>query len=208
MASDPDDSTPPTANVSKAAGGTFPLLPGESNALYRQGYEGTLKELGATTELQMFLAEKIFQCIWWMRRYETQKRSVILEGMVSELTNYATPDEKKHAVRVLIFGQTWQEDVTQDLFKKNGHTTESLLEAAISNRKDELIKLDQQIALRTKTLTQLQQSYEALVNRSILQERLKLQNELIKRDLQAIDVEAIKQLGSSKNDKPQAKSRK
>ena len=208
MASEPEEPTQPTAKVSKAAGGTFPLLPGESNALYKQGFEGTLKELGATTELQMFLGEKIFQCIWWMRRYETQKRSVILEGMVSELTNYATPDEQKHAVRVLIFGQTWHEDVTQDLFKKNGHTTESLLEAAMSNSKEKLIKLDQQIALRTKTLAQLQQSYEALVNRSILQERLKLQNELIKRDLQAIDVEDVKQLEPSKNDKPQAKSRK
>jgi hypothetical protein len=128
--------------------------------------------------------------------------------MVSELTNYATPDVKKHAIRVLIFGQTWHKEATQDLFKANGHTTESLLEAAISNCKEKLTKLDQQIALRTKTLTQLQQSYEALVNRSILQERLKLQNELIKRDLQAIDVEEVKQLEPSKNDKPQAKSRK
>ncbi len=208
MASNPEEPTQPSAKVSKAAGGTFPLLPGESSTLYKQGYEGTLKELGATTELQMFLAEKIFQCIWWMRRYETQKRSVILAGMVRELTNYTTTADQKHAIRQLIFGEMWDEDVTQNLFKKSGHTTESLLEAAISNRKDELIKLDQQIALRTKTLTQLQQSYEALVNRSIFNERLKLQNDLIKRDLQAIDVEELKQLEPSKNGKPQAKSRK
>lgn len=205
---DPDDSTQPAAKVSKAAGASFPLLPGESNTLYRQGYEGTLRELGATTELQMFLAEKIFQCIWWMRRYETQKRSVILEGMVGQLTDYTTKESQRHAIRTLIFGQMWNEQDVIDLFKKNGHTTESLLEAAMSNRKDELIKLDQQIALRTKTLTQLQQSYEALVNRSILQERLKLQNELIKRDLQSINVEEVKQLEASKNDKPKAKSRK
>jgi regulator of replication initiation timing len=78
----------------------------------------------------------------------------------------------------------------------------------MSDCKDKLIKLDQQIAMRTKTLMQLQQSYEALVNRSILQERLKLQNELIKRDLHAIDVTEVKKLEPSKNDKPQAKSRK
>ncbi len=208
MATDPDDSTQPTAKVSKAAGASFPLLPGESNTLYRQGYEGTLKELGATTELQMFLAEKIFQCIWWMRRYETQKRSVILEGMVGQLTDFSTTEDQRHAVRSLIFGQMWAEQEVIDLIAQNGHTTESLLEAAMSNRKDELIKLDQQIALRTKTLIQLQQAYEALVNRPILQERLKLQNELIKRDLHAIDVVEVKQLEASKNDKPQAKSRK
>lgn len=208
MPTDPDDSTQPAAKVSKAAGASFPLLPGESNTLYRQGYEGTLKELGATTELQMFLAEKIFQCIWWMRRYETQKRSVILEGMVGQLTDFTTTEDQQQAVRTLIFGQMWGEQEVIDLIAQNGHTTESLLEAAMSNRKDELIKLDQQIALRTKTLVQLQQSYEALVNRAILQERLKLQNELIKRDLHAIDVEEVKQLEASKNDKPQAKSRK
>jgi hypothetical protein len=41
-------------------------------------------------------------------------------------------------------------------------------------------------------LQQLQKSYEALVNRSVLHERLKLQNELLKRDLLAIDVPTIK----------------
>ena len=128
--------------------------------------------------------------------------------MVRELTNYTATADQKNAIRQLIFGEMWDEDVTLNLFKKSGHTTESLLEAAMSNRKDELIKLDQQIALRTKTLMQLQQSYEALVNRSILNERLKLQNALFKRDLQAIDVEEVKQLKPSKNDKPQAKSRK
>lgn len=205
---DPDDATQPAAKVSKAAGTSFPLLPGESNTLYRQGYEGTLKELGATTELQMFLAEKIFQCIWWIRRYEKQKRSVIFEGMVDQLTDFSTSTSKLVTVRKLIYGEMWSDDSAQKLFNACGHTTDSLLEAAMSDSKDELIKLDQQIALRTKTLTQLQQSYEALVNRSILQERLNLQNELIKRDLQAIDVEEVKQLKPSKNDKPQAKSLK
>jgi hypothetical protein len=61
-----------------------------------------------------------------------------------------------------------------------------------------------------KTLMQLQQSYEALVNRSIMQERLKLQNELLKRDLEAIDVQEVKQVESkiSSDDKPKAKSGK
>lgn len=85
-----------------------------------------------------------------------------------------------------------------------------MLEVAISNRKDELIKLDQQIALRMKTLMQLQQSYEALANRSIIQERLKLQNELLKRDLEAIELQEIKHVESkiSSDDKPKAKSGK
>jgi hypothetical protein len=40
----------------------------------------------------------------------------------------------------------------QKMFNEHGHTSASLLEAAMSKRKDELIKLDQQIALRMKRL--------------------------------------------------------
>jgi GTP cyclohydrolase I len=63
---------------------------------------------------------------------------------------------------------------------------------------EEIQKIDVLIALRVKALGQLQQSYEALVNRSVLQERLKLQNELLKRDLQAIDVPVVEQADSVK----------
>jgi len=210
MTTDPKVTPPPTSKVTEAAGGTWPILPGESNALYKKGLETTVKELGATTELQIFMAEKIFQCIWWMRRYETQKQSVILEGMVNQLTSYSTSADKRLAIRQLIFGQTWDDKVVKQLINEHGHTSASLLEAAMSKRKDELIKLDQQIALRMKTLMQLQQSYEALVNRSIMQERLKLQNHLLKRDLEAIDVQEVKQVESkiSSDDKPKAKSGK
>jgi hypothetical protein len=63
----------------------------------------------------------------------------------------------------------------------------------MDRQKEELIELDQSIALKAATLLQLQKSFEALVNRSVLQERLKLQNELLKRDLLAIDVPVIKE---------------
>ncbi len=210
MTADPKETPPPNSKVTQAAGGTWPILPGESNALFKKGLEATIKELGATTELQIFMAEKIFQCIWWMRRYETQKQSVILEGMVDQLTSYSTSADKRLAIRQLIFGQTWDDKDVKQLINEHGHTSASLLEAAMSKRKDELIKLDQQIALRMKTLMQLQQSYEALVNRSIMQERLKLQNQLLKRDLEAIDVQEVKQVESkiSSDDKHKAKSGK
>ena len=56
---------------------------------------------------------------------------------------------------------------------------------------EELMQLDQLIALKANTLSGIQKSYEALVARSVMQERLKLQNELLKRDLQAIDVPVL-----------------
>ena len=49
------------------------VLPGESESIYQQGLVATVKELGAETPLQIYLAEKIYECLWWMRRYENQK---------------------------------------------------------------------------------------------------------------------------------------
>ena len=82
------------------------------------------------------------------------------------------------------------------IIEAHGHTPQSLAAKASSNAREEIQKLDALIALRVKSLGQLQQSYEALVNRSVMQERLKLQNELLKRDLQAIDVKAVEQVDS------------
>ena len=84
------------------------------------------------------------------------------------------------------------------IIEANGHTPESLAAKAMSNARDEIQKIDHLIALRVKALGQLQQSYEALANRSVMQERLKLQNELLKRDLQAIDVHAVEQVETEK----------
>jgi len=38
--------------------GPIKLLPGESEAAYRAGLAGTINELGASTHLQIYLAEK------------------------------------------------------------------------------------------------------------------------------------------------------
>jgi hypothetical protein len=111
--------------------------------------------------------------------------------MVGALTEYTTSPKERLALTTLLQSGHWGDEAIKQVLKAKGHTQASLLEKAISNKHDELQKLDQLIALRVKTLTQLQQSYEALVNRSILQERLKLQNELIKRDLEAIDIPAV-----------------
>ena len=60
-------------------------MPGESPALYAEGLSATLRELGAKTPLQTYLAEKIFDCLWWMRRYEAQKRLTLVGSMCDQL---------------------------------------------------------------------------------------------------------------------------
>ena len=58
-----------------------PVLPGELEELYQSGLLPTVQELGATTPLQIYLAEKIYECLWWMRRYENQKRATLIQSM-------------------------------------------------------------------------------------------------------------------------------
>ena len=176
--------------------GPIKLLPGESEAVYRAGLAGTINELGASTHLQIYLAEKIFQCLWWMRRHELQKQATIVNSMVHLLTTYTTPKSQTHALTHNLQAQLWNDPEMKQVIEAAGYTTESLTAKAMSEVREEIQKLDALVGLRVKALGQLQQSYEALVNRSVMQERLKLQNELLKRDLKAIDVKAVEQVDS------------
>jgi hypothetical protein len=187
--------------------GVVQVLPGESEEIYQSGLIATIAEMGAETPLQIYLAEKIFQCLWWMRRYETQKRSSIIAGMADTLKGYPASKDERLAIFKLLQASLWDEPPLKNRIESSGHTPVSLLEHAMSRVQDQIQKLDQLIGLRAKTLIQLQQSYEALVNRSVLQERLKLQNDLLKRDLQAIDLPVVEST-SPADDKRQAKSLK
>ena len=83
------------SQIAKQVGAPPALLPGESEEAYNARLQSTIDELQAKTHLQVYLSEKIFQCLWWIRRYEKQKQSVILEGIVGEMTNYATTETKR-----------------------------------------------------------------------------------------------------------------
>ena len=178
--------------------GHIKLLPSESESDYHAGLDGTIKELGATTQLQIYLAEKIFQCLWWMRRYEIQKQAALVNGMVDLLTRHDTDKKRRTAITFNLQEGFWDGKEMKELIETNGYTLDSLLARGMGKVLEEIQKIDHLIALRVKALGQLQQSYEALVNRSVMQERLKLQNELLKRDLQAIEVPAVEKVDSEK----------
>ena len=181
------------SQISNALGASQ-ILPGESAEKYYHGLASTIDELGAKSMMQIYAAEKMFQCLWWMRRYETQKRSTIIKVMAKELSEspYFSDKDQRMGVTMLLEAGLWGDSAIQKLMEDKGHTEGSLLEYAMHRQKEELIELEQSIALKAATLLQLQKSFEALVNRSVLQERLKLQNHLLKRDLMAIDVSVIK----------------
>ncbi len=54
----------PFSQISQLIGATSPLLPSEPVDAYKAGLQVTIVELRATTPLQIYLAEKIFDCLW------------------------------------------------------------------------------------------------------------------------------------------------
>ena len=173
--------------------GASPVLPGESDKIYQHGLVATVQELGATTPLQIYLAEKIHECLWWMRRYENQKRAALIRSMADLLDpkhfGSNVSDVKAWAMEALFANRL--DDAFIKLLHKHNLTVESLNQKAFESNKNLLLRLDQMIALKAKTLAGFQASYEVLVNRKINTERMRLQNALMQRDLSAIENEAV-----------------
>jgi hypothetical protein len=168
---------------------TCPVLPGESQTQYDQALSQTIQELNATTPLQVYLAEKIFDCLWWIRRYEGQKRASIVRQMADLLIEqgYAEDisEEKAEILEALHSNQA--DETLQAYMDHKGYSFETLQQEAFFKGRKWLGELDELIALKTKTLAGFQASYEVLTNRTIHRERLELQNALLRRDLQAIE---------------------
>lgn len=205
MAQKPKEQETPAKTIAEVLG-VNPLLPGEPEAEYRQGLQDLIVELGAKSILQVYLAEKIYDCLWWIRRYEGQKRATIIAEMaalVSGVPQHMMSAEQKANqiyLRETLLQNKWDQ-ASLDVLKLKGFSRQSLRQAAMAKRRDELEQLDQQIALQAKVLAGFQASYEVAFNRKRNVERLDLQNALLRRDLAAIESEVV-------SDKPQAKSRK
>lgn len=173
--------------------GASTLLPGESEAEYQNGLFATVQELGAETPLQIYLAEKIYECMWWMRRYENQKRATLIRSMAGLLDpkhfGSDVSDIEAWAMNALFANQL--DDAFIKLLNTHNLTVESLNQKALESSQEVLQSLDQMIALKAKTLAGFQASYEVLVNRKVNAERMRLQNALMQRDLSAIENELV-----------------
>jgi hypothetical protein len=171
--------------------GLIPTLPGESLEQYQQSLSELIRELDARSVMQVYLAEKIHDCLWWCRRYEEQKRATIIAEMGAQakayFSNKVTVDQKQ--VRDM-FMQDQHDPKVLEFLGTIGHTVASLRQAAFERKALCIANLDAQIALQTKILAALQASYEMAFSRKTHLERLNLQNDLLRRNLQAIDIKA------------------
>lgn len=200
-----DSSAPSPQKTISEALGIDPLLLGEPLDEYHQGLQSLIVELQAKSPLQVYLAEKIYDSLWWIRRYEGQKRALIIAEMgiqvsgVREHMMDSTQVANQKYLRETLLQNKWDQK-SLDILRATGFSRQSLRQAAMSVRRDELQQLDQQIALHAKMLAGFQASYEVAFNRKRNVERLDLQNALLRRDLEALEGEVI-------DDKPKTKGR-
>ena len=174
------------------------VLPDESQNEYQQGLIATVKELGAYTPLQIYLVEKIYEYLWWMRRYENQKRATLIRSMANALnSNRVSGQVSDLEAWIMAALEVKQiDDEFKELMDEHNLTVQSLNQKALSSSRAHLESLDQMIALKAKTLAGFQASYEVLVNRKVYAERMRLQNALMQRDLSAIENEALNEQAS------------
>jgi hypothetical protein len=195
--------------------GTTSVLPGEQEDVNKAGLALMVNEFGAKTTLQVYLVEKIYDCLWWIRRYEDQKRVTIIAEMARQTKVGFKPDKTQEEVDIREAFMV--NDLNAKVLKALGaigHTPESLKESAYSKKREDIMQLDQQIALQAKILAGFQGSFELAFNRKLNTERLKLQNELMRRDLTAIEEpksiyrQDVSDVSAVDHDKPKAARRK
>ena len=175
----------------------MPVLPGEDRGLYQRDLAATIQELEAVTPIQHYFAEKIFECLWWLRRYEAQKRMMLIETMADLLDDQYSSMRSAHRQRIFdLLVNPSDEAQLQKLLKSGNYSLESLQQKAFSKCEKKLIAIDQQVAICAKTLASFKLSFELAVNRKINRERLTLQNDLVRRDLNAIEHEQPKKTKS------------
>jgi hypothetical protein len=172
--------------------GTKAVLPGESQDQYAKALERIVAELEAKTPLQIYLAEKILDCLWWIRRYEDQKRLHLAQVMTEVLNSQRSFSESfGEQVDYLELLLKYPDlPAFQEILKKKGFTLETLRERALFRARERMHELDRLIAMQSKTLEGFQKSYEHVSHRKLYAERLELSLEMLRRDVKAIEGKA------------------
>jgi hypothetical protein len=139
-----------------------------------------------------------------VRRYETQKRDIIVGLMAIRLRPTGAKDDPTGDVFVtgLLRSGRVNDPALATLLRDKGLSMDTLRHSAFSIGADKLMGLDNSIAMQLKMFAGFQASYEHLVTRKLYVQRLELQNQVLGRDLSAIDVQTVTAITSEPQTKP------
>jgi hypothetical protein len=119
-----------------------PVLPGQSLEQYQTGLQSLIAELQAQTPMQVYLEQKMFDCMWWLRSYDLAKHSAIAEEMISTLKLDAD-EEEDWAVVQCLRSLDWNNPLVSEAADQWGHTVQSLHVLATTRSRDKLLNLEQ-----------------------------------------------------------------
>ena len=121
--------------------GSKAVLPGESIDEYRKARRLIIKELVAKSPIQLYLAEKMLDGLWWMRRYEDQKLFVIADAMVDFIVGRLSgkvTDEKRPEFLHTVLSDASSPWLAEILNKKD-LTIEFVRDRAIAVKQEQLL---------------------------------------------------------------------
>ena len=125
------------SKISQIVGGSF-ILPGESAQQFHKAYAEALVELGAQTQLQIYLAEQIFHSMWWIRRYELQKRASLISEMVKILRSPGLAEIPGLDLTELLEAGRGDDPAVHNEVKSKGFRVQSLQQRAGVREQEEL----------------------------------------------------------------------
>ena len=176
--------SPASRHLKTLAGSTAVVIKGESQQEYDQGREATIRDLGAQSPLEVYLAEKMFDCLWWIRRLDVMRVDVIREGMVQAIDYF----HRNAQIRELIAREAWHDPAMQEALRKSELTADTLPAAGMIKAEKSLESIDKQTGFRMKMFRDLQKAYEAHTNPQLNTDRLTLQNRLLSQHLSVKDI--------------------
>lgn len=169
--------------------GPVELLPGESQQAYDSELAALLKDIGTNSPLAVMLTEQLYESLLWARRHGADKARLIVNAMVELLVDYHGWDEVRLALYASLSGSEDEEATAliAQLLEDKGHTIGSLRAAATKRCMDSLKVLDGLIQQQLNSARHLQKSIEALELKPLVMERMCLDIQNLKRDLNAIE---------------------
>lgn len=123
----------PAALISQIVGSQPPLMPGESADQYQEALRALIDELGASTPMQIYLAQRMLDCLWDARNYDAAIRTIVANKMLEILMpSGILPERARLDRRALIFAGAWDEEGLRQALQNKGHTPQSLHAEALA----------------------------------------------------------------------------
>lgn len=165
------------------------VLPGEDRDAFAAGLEEFLVSLDvARSSAAAYLAELVYEQLWWLKRYSDLKQELLRNAMLKFLGE-ALVEEGIKLDRPLtpVLFEPANEVLLSDIVKQARWSLSALRNQAFLSLESAFAEIDQSTELTLKNLSKLQGNLDLWLARGPKQKLLRLEIERRQRDLAAIE---------------------